>query len=238
MVSDTNATWALLFAVALLVILLFASGFMKTPADKKVDDFEVYLQGYQETGDSEELEKLLEVWVSDTSMYFDGSFYEEDEVTQARVMRWNSLTRNAELMLIREKQWAPLARVADAEGISPAAAKELAAVYEGDDPVLLKEVGSHFRKAGQFSAAYDAYARAAMIDHEYASQVRGLAYHYGCGDLYRIWGEFTARRTMIQGEEMPLSEPRLTNQELLTARTALRRGQPPAIPESCVLSAG
>jgi len=113
----------------------------------------------------------------------------------------------------------------------------LSEVYPGNDPDLLKAIGHHSREVGNLESAYNAYARAALDSHRAAELVRGLTHHYGCGDLYRIWGELTDGRAYLDGEALTLSAPQLSHRELVKARIALRNGQIPDIPESCPLDA-
>jgi hypothetical protein len=138
--------------------------------------------------------------------------------------------------MIQDQRWNVLSQAYSGyHSIHPTQKVLLSQAYSGNDPDLLAIVGEGHFEAGNRHQAYTAYSKAALSDHDNAHWPRGLAAHYGCIDLDAIWGELAEHRKSFKGAPLPMGEPTLSRKELMAARTALRKGQLPEIPESCPL---
>lgn len=224
-----------------LVVAAFALVGCGTAADQYVNNFDRKLNTYQETGDADDFEDLIDHWKDDSvdvdyiSLAEHMNIFSSAEEVKARyrdrMKRWSKLREEATLMLIDEQRWDSLSAIIQIRPLPSKAAAALTSAYTGDDTHLLQAIGSHYRAVGNLKASYLAYAKT-----ERPELVLGLARHYGCGDLYHIWGELANYEAYVDGKPLPLSPQRMTNRELSKARAALRNGTIPMPDESCPLS--
>ncbi len=222
--------------VMFVVLALSLTG-CKTRGDVQLEAVQESLAQYEETIDRKALNELLEAYLDVNPWHLRAELYEKEEDERARFQLWRNLQTAVQVRLIRDQQWGALSHLSrNGATFRDLSAKALWKSYNGSDPELLELVGKEAVRTGDLMEAYQSFAAAGVADAEYASLARGLAQHYGCADLFNIWGEITKWHSAFPGESIELSESNLSHKELVKARLALRKGTPPEVPEQCPIA--
>lgn len=215
--------------IVLLVVALTGC----SAEEAAIDDFSQNLTTYMTTPDEQSLEALTEIYVEMGYIGREGLLESEQDVRERR-HRWWKLQAKAQRVLIHDEQWETLSTLYR-NGISASdeAQALILSTYKGSDAELLEVMGWGAYHSGEIHQAYKAFEGAALAENSRAELLRGMAYHYGCADLYQIWGELTEYRRSFKGDAIPLSEPGISRRKLVEARMNLRKGRAPEIPEQC-----
>lgn len=113
---------------------------------------------------------------------------------------------------------------------------KLTKVYEGDSATIYSVIGNRKLELDQPVAAYEFYVKAALLNNDFYDYPRGLAYNYGCSDLYNIWGAYGASKRDLDGSRYPMTPATLSTEELVLARNQLLEGQLPSFAKDCALN--
>lgn len=198
-----------------------------------IDNYSQHLAAYMENPNEQTLNNLKVAYVEIEHIGWEGVFETRNDVLD-RLRRWRNIKAKTQKTLIDDAQWETLTFLyRNGMKASDEAEDLLSLKYKGNDAELLEAAGFGAYRRGEIYQAYKAFEGAALADTSRAFLPRGFAFHYGCADLYQIWGELEDSRKMFQGNSIPLSEPSLNHRELIEARTLLRKGIAPEISESC-----
>lgn len=220
--------------VLVLPILLLATVLSGcSDKDAAIDEFSQSLTAYMTSPDEQGLQALIESYM-DVGYIGTKGLLEREEDAKERRHRWWKIQGKTQRVLIHSAQWGALSTMYRNGMRASDEAKELLALkYQGNDAELLEVLGWGAYRSGEIYQAYKAFEGAALSDNSRATLPRGFAFHYGCADLYQIWGELKDYRSGFDGDPIPLSEPTLSRRELVEARAQLRKGVAPEIPANC-----
>lgn len=121
-------------------------------------------------------------------------------------------------------------------GLKSSAADKLSKVYKGNSARIYSLIGNRKLELEQPVAAYEFYVKAALLNNDFYYYPRGLAYNYGCTDLYNIWGAYGASKRDLDGSRYPMTPATLSTEELVSARNQLLEGQLPSFAKDCALN--
>lgn len=226
--KKTKKPGKLLSIVALTVLLVGCWS-----KDSTLDNYSKLLTAYIENSNKQTLNNLKAGYVDVGYIGREGLFDGEERVRERR-RRWWGLQAYTQRVVISDAQWEALSFLYKEGMEATYEAEELLFLkYKGNDPELLEAAGFGAYRKGELYQAYKAFEGAALSDASKATLPRGFAFHYGCADLYQVWGELRASQRTFEGLAIPLSEPKLSSRELVEARMQLRKGIAPEIHESC-----
>ena len=218
-----------LLSVTVLITLLGGCG----SEQAALDNYSQLLSAYMESPSKQTMNNLDAGYAEVGFIGYKGVFETRDDVYE-RERRWRSLKIETQNALIENAQWETLSSLYRKGMRASYKAEDLLSLkYKGSDATLLTSAGWGAYRKGELYQAYKVFEAAALADSSNAYLPRSFAFHYGCADLYRIWGELATTRIDFEGDAIPLSKTKLSRRELIEARTQLRKGVAPEITESC-----
>lgn len=216
---------ARIFRALLLAGALFISG-----CASQVSSFQNSIDQYASSPNASSLKELKDE-MHDSYML---TFYKTTQADQ--IVKINALTERAMVILAKNEEWGALSDTIK-KSFSSRDINSVGLIlidrYSGSDPVLLEVMGWTALSLERHHDAYRYFESSAFSDKLKAALPRGLAYHYGCKELYDMWGTVIRSKGYFEGDPIPMSDKKLRDWELSDAQTNIQMGKPISIPQSC-----
>tara|TARA_B100000508_G_scaffold137612_1_gene132443 strand:- start:643 stop:1341 length:699 start_codon:yes stop_codon:yes gene_type:complete len=168
---------------------------------------------------------------------YDSRFKLYARENKALIEKYENIKLEAQQQMLDNKDWGLLLSFSDSgRGLKDSLIDKMTKVYEGDSATIYSVIGNRKLELDQPVAAYDFYVKAALLNNDFYDYPRGLAYNYGCTDLYNIWGAYGASKRDLDGSRYPMTPATLSTEELVLARNQLLKRQLPSFAKDCALN--